>query len=175
MIDDTPSCKGDWKLGTACGKCQRCLDTAGTTIAELRAALIDVALDREAADAARPRSTHHLEQVLRLLQAEAVQAFVSEWAPLGEPHKMPRWLSGVVALVAAVHGDATAPWLKLAAERPPVGQDRFCVLSRSLTTAVIRMGVGSGACWINLTCNKADPPIEHLADRICRALNGEGH
>lgn len=30
-------CKGDWLLGTACGRCQRCYDTAGPTIKDLRA------------------------------------------------------------------------------------------------------------------------------------------
>lgn len=29
-------CKGDWLLGTACGKCARCFDNAGQAVARLR-------------------------------------------------------------------------------------------------------------------------------------------
>lgn len=32
-------CKGDWNLGTACGKCDKCINTAAPYIAELKEAL----------------------------------------------------------------------------------------------------------------------------------------
>jgi hypothetical protein len=35
MRQDNATCKGSWRLGTACGDCSRCLEEAKTAIPEL--------------------------------------------------------------------------------------------------------------------------------------------